>query len=272
MKNIYKALLATVLSIDVNLVAAQINIYSPNATNGPTDALIKKIIIPKIELIVGSVAYENKPGAEQAYSERHADMGDVLILTDSNYMRISGALLDKFEKTYEPFGIFSVRPAIFFSSGKSAVTLLDFTSKRSIKVGYSGMGSTSERCATQIKNSYGSQITTIAYDSTAKLIQALLSAEIDGVCDSNVGNLEPFVLSHRISPIAISHQTSISPYSMLKQFPQGQANIDVRGFVGFFGRKDDEKTKNHIKTFLTSIKKDSQAIDDLAKMKYETPK
>lgn len=226
--------LTLIIAINLNAALAAINVYTPNADGGPTDYFIKNIILPAIKKMTGADVsiYKASTDIEKIINDVKANPNSIVIMTDANVARYEKLATTKIINNLNINSVLAITPVVLFKSIKSKVDWRSL-SDREVNIGYIE-GSSSERCAMQMKLAYGDKMQLIKIKSEAEVMIQIMAAAIDGFCTASLLNITAHIQAGHIAPIAVAEKFTFSPYNNIEPYFPGGKVITARSFLAVF--------------------------------------
>lgn len=227
------------LLLSVNVCADNIRMVVPQSIGGSTDIAGRILAKNYITQFSGNLIIHNKPGAGSItgteYVSNSTPDGKTLLLVATSFTitAASGIKLPyDVRKDFIPITQLVELPNVVVVSTNSKIKTLNDLNTHQVKVGYSGIGSSSHLAIEMFISMSKSNFLMVPYKGGGPALNAILSNEVD-VNFAAISTVLPFILTNQLKPIAI---TSSKRFKLLNNVPTiselGHGNYKHSAWIG----------------------------------------
>lgn len=252
----FRALVSVAMLALTGTVSAQtypsrpIQLIVPFSAGGPTDAYARLIGKSLGDALGQPVIVDNRPGATGLIGSKavkDAPPDGYTLLYTSNSAHIIGPLLRK-PQSFDPVADFTPiteplrYPMYLLTStklpAKSFKEFIALAKTRPGKLSYASVGTGSgNHLACELMNqAAGIQALHVPYKGAAQTVTALMSGEVDFMCDS-VGNSQPMVKAGKMNGLALTSAKRLPAVPNIPTMTEQGVPVEAYIWHGIFGPK-----------------------------------
>jgi tripartite-type tricarboxylate transporter receptor subunit TctC len=242
----------------------------PQSIGGSTD-IAGRILAKNFNAqFSGNLIIHNKPGAGSItgteYVSNSTSDGKTLLLVATSFTitAASGIKLPyDVRKDFIPITQLVELPSVVVVSANSKIKTLNDLNTHHVKVGYSGIGSSSHLAIEMFISMSKCNFLMVPYKGGGPALNAILSNEVD-VNFAAIPTVLPFVLTNQLKPIAI---TSNKRFKLLKNVPTisevGYSNYKHSAWIGILApTKTPKHTIKNLEDRFISLLQNENTVDD----------